>query len=840
MPVQAPQWTEFLSCPVCCRGFDGAERRPTSLGCGHTLCGRCLAQLQRRLCPFDQAPIGRALPENGALLQLVAAPPGPPVAPPGLGGPQRAAFQLACRCVQEMALLLRPAAQGGCGGWLSRPLQRKLVTLVHCQLAEPEGRLRAVRAARSLGERCAMELLLQHQSGQQLSASLWAAVRARGCQFLGPHMQEEVLRLVLLALEDGSPLSRKVLVLFVVQRLAPHFPQASKTSIGHVVQLLYRASCFKVSKREGDSSLMQLKEEFCTYEALRREHDAQIVQIATEAGLRIAPEQWSSLLYGDTAHKSHMQSIIDKLQSPQSFGQSVQELVIALQRTGDPGSLSLLRPHLELLAALDPSPEASWEEVGHSVEAAHAVVHGLVGFLGSFGGRGKLGAEALPQGKYKTSLCRDLAQRGSCPRGVHCTFAHSQEEVDRRGPSCTPSHRPLTGSQTGTLLCSREWCNTISLVPTRPSFSVLRTSHLWTNSAVISTSVSSPTDTVRHLLEGRPAPQPECEQKHLLIRKHLWGGGVGKGGMQPDPRYLSLNEKLLLFTSGMQPFCLPFKNKKEGTEKVLPMSASTKLINYGAVQNMSLPGVIEPPGNLRALPRYEVLKHSVSATCSCREPLRSTSIPSRGPRRTLLWCARFCSVGLVHFLPQDIASQSLAELQQRKQEIMAKLGEPHDQPKVGVPRPCGEDCCTGSGMAALPAKYVRCPQLNWRLIGCVQALSFSPWTSASLFERAAAGPPAAVGNACSCKPVVPVVVRVAAVFLLPRVHCPRCPSEEDPFVPFDPPLVSKYGPISRCARSLVRGPAPIQVTSQRGNLTSPTAALRHPLPSASAAPSLYA
>lgn len=58
---------------------------------------------------------------------------------------------------------------------------------------------------------------------------------------------------------------------------------------------------------------MQLKEEFRTYETLRREHDAQIVQIATEAGLRISPDQWSSLLYGDTAHKSHMQSIIDKV-----------------------------------------------------------------------------------------------------------------------------------------------------------------------------------------------------------------------------------------------------------------------------------------------------------------------------------------------------------------------------------------------------------------------------------------------------------------------------------------------------------------------------------------------
>lgn len=101
---------------------------------------------------------------------------------------------------------------------------------------------------------------------------------------------------------------------------------------------------------------MQLKEEFCTYEALRREHDAQIVQIATEAGLRIAPDQWSALLYGDTAHKSHMQSIIDKLQTPQSFAQSVQELVIALQRTGDPGKLSKHRANLELLAGIDPSP----------------------------------------------------------------------------------------------------------------------------------------------------------------------------------------------------------------------------------------------------------------------------------------------------------------------------------------------------------------------------------------------------------------------------------------------------------------------------------------------------
>ncbi|CAB3377874.1 Hypothetical predicted protein [Cloeon dipterum] len=320
-------------------------------------------------------------------------------------------------------------------------MQKKLVTLINCQLFEEEGRSRAMRAARSLGERSVTELILHHQNPQQLSANLWAAVRARGCQFLGPAMQEEVLRLVLLALEDGSALSRKVLVMFVVQRLEPHFPQASKTSIGHVVQLLYRASCFKVSKREGDSSLMQLKEEFRNYDALRREHDAQIVQIATEAGLRIAPDQWSSLLYGDAAHKSHMQSIMDKLQTPQSFIQSVQELMIALQRTGDPGGLlGGLRVSLELLAAIDPccnptetSGAPTWPELAAALEAARTVGAGLVRFLAQHGGVARKSSDgAMNVGaRYKVSMCRDLVTRGVCPRTINCTFAHSEEELER-------------------------------------------------------------------------------------------------------------------------------------------------------------------------------------------------------------------------------------------------------------------------------------------------------------------------------------------------------------------------------------------------------------------------
>lgn len=470
---------------------------------------------------------------NTALLQLVGfPPPTQPIHPPAiraLSDEDRRRYDISVQCIEELAVYLKYPGNGSAGGSrLTGPMQRKLVTLVQCALSEEEGRSRAYRAARSLGERTVTELILQHQNPQQLSANLWAAVRARGCQFLGPAMQEEVLKLVLLALEDGSALSRKVLVMFVVQRLEPHFPQASKTSIGHVVQLLYRASCFKVSKRESDSSLMQLKEEFRTYESLRREHDAQIVQIATEAGLRIARDQWSALLYGDTAHKSHMQSIIDKLQTPQSFAQSVQELMIALQRTGDPARLGIIGPHLELLAAIDPSPEAgapTWNALATALEAVRVVVVGLVHFSWQHGNVNRdsnhnhthshhksatmnkvpphlpipsnervseshpgqphhstrmhipppplaapplmsmppdiptaalqTHSTPLPQQtspshtKYKVWMCRDAVIRGVCPRGESCTFAHTDDELEKyRSRNRKNNHRLSTGNNT--------------------------------------------------------------------------------------------------------------------------------------------------------------------------------------------------------------------------------------------------------------------------------------------------------------------------------------------------------------------------------------------------------
>lgn len=109
--------------------------------------------------------------------------------------------------------------------------------------------------------------------------------------------------------------------------------------------------------------------------------------------------------------------LLEQLQSPESFAKSVQELTIVLQRTGDPANLASLRPHLELLAAIDhnpgrclhmptlppihllvangvvtssswdacvDAPPPSWEELESVMLAVKLVVHGLVEFIQNF------------------------------------------------------------------------------------------------------------------------------------------------------------------------------------------------------------------------------------------------------------------------------------------------------------------------------------------------------------------------------------------------------------------------------------------------------------------------
>ena len=63
---------------------------------------------------------------------------------------------------------------------------------------------------------------------------------------------------------------------------------------------------------------------------------------------------------------------------------TLQELVIALQRTGDPGKLSALRNDLDLLSGLDPNPESTssdWKLLNQALEASEHVVLGLLAFM---------------------------------------------------------------------------------------------------------------------------------------------------------------------------------------------------------------------------------------------------------------------------------------------------------------------------------------------------------------------------------------------------------------------------------------------------------------------------
>lgn len=76
-----------------------------------------------------------------------------------------------------------------------------------------------------------------------------------------------------------------------------------------------------------------------------------------------------------------------------------------------------------------------WSAVSTALEAAVVVVSGLVNFIRTHGCR-KVNTEtgsniAVHVSKYKISLCRDLATNGACPRGINCTFAHSEEELTK-------------------------------------------------------------------------------------------------------------------------------------------------------------------------------------------------------------------------------------------------------------------------------------------------------------------------------------------------------------------------------------------------------------------------
>lgn len=140
---------------------------------------------------------------------------------------------------------------------------------------------------------------------------LWAALRECSCQFMGPSVQQDMLQLIIRAFHNFPRLSRKCLVGYIVHMMTPDYPSITNTKVCHAIQILYRASCFNIVKQTG--SILELRPELAEYDLLRRRHDSQIIKIGVEAGIRMVPEKWSELLYGDSERKNEMQSHIDRL-----------------------------------------------------------------------------------------------------------------------------------------------------------------------------------------------------------------------------------------------------------------------------------------------------------------------------------------------------------------------------------------------------------------------------------------------------------------------------------------------------------------------------------------------
>ena len=270
MAMQSSSWTDFTKCAICIRSFGPKEMLPVSITCGHVICLKCLKKQPKMICPLDKVPFKSSInqmPVNSSIAKLLNISEGVYESPAsnGVSPSEEEDFITLRRHTENIAQILAPVAEKGLQGLpvtcLNRQMIKKLVFLISIPLTEADGRIKLLKAAKSLGERTTTELLQVYQNKQEVSTQLWMALKQRNCQFLGPDMQKETLQNILKVLGTGQFLSRRNIVMFVVQQLhGNHFNSASKTNVGHVVQLLFRATCFNVDKK-GDSTFLQLKQE---------------------------------------------------------------------------------------------------------------------------------------------------------------------------------------------------------------------------------------------------------------------------------------------------------------------------------------------------------------------------------------------------------------------------------------------------------------------------------------------------------------------------------------------------------------------------------------------------
>lgn len=502
----------------------------------------------------------------------------------------------------------------------------------------------------------------------------------------------------------------------------------------------------------------------------------------------------------------------------------LQELVIALQRTGDPGQLSSLRPQLELLAALDPAPDApppGWKPCAEAMEAVRAVVTGLVHFIQHHGNRKLPDAHHPHNAKYKTSMCRDLTQRSGCPRGNNCTFAHSEEELEKYRNRSRKHGKGLAPPLTAPAIKTSAQHLTVPAAPLTP--------HPPTGVEAKNGEHAPPTGpvpkatTVEELLQVGDIPPPAAPlsyeaHKFVHLPAHTQSlpvlpaptptPAIIQPALAPAPFHPTPVAEYTYSSFHCQP---PVFAQAAPPQQPLP-SAPTAAVFPGQATAIvpDLYGGNPPTMLLNTAPVYNVTGHT-NEYCI---PIANTKPTNSGLHPLVsCWpdtsCATFCvttspsTTSSLTPAASIMATKSIEELKERKEAIMNQL-----ETIVGkeATHQMATQIANGEELSK-PQEFTS---------------TYSIWTSGADFYIAPKGLE---------KPYEPVTgYRTFAA------RKEEGKGGKDDFIPFDPPLVSRFGPISRMSRTVIQPANPIQSSVSSATETTTTPTVRRPVPAISPMP----
>ncbi len=146
--------------------------------------------------------------------------------------------------------------------------------------------------------------------------SLLAIIHKQRLQFLGSELQEVVLKSVHQQILLKKTITRVELIETLIILLNPYIQnnELTKTKINNVLNILWKTNCFEMTKQADETMLLKLSQNYLEYSKFRQEHDAVFVNIAWDANISIAPEEFAKFLYVESSITPKTIEFIESLQ----------------------------------------------------------------------------------------------------------------------------------------------------------------------------------------------------------------------------------------------------------------------------------------------------------------------------------------------------------------------------------------------------------------------------------------------------------------------------------------------------------------------------------------------